>query len=188
VLTVSDGRTYQALTKKERLEAHRETARMRSDVRVSISTDATRPLALDTLLDRFVGSVITISAEMSRVGTHVEPLTESPSRDYCSHTRPYPRLKRGRRLPHQHRHQRTITVFIRTKMLKRPTINPIPVAEACRHSAQMDSLHLPPSTKPSLSPHRRPVPRHPCSQGNGCRCRLRLKLRRGDAWHRRDPC
>ncbi|KAN0140226.1 hypothetical protein V8E53_002122 [Lactarius tabidus] len=44
-----------ALTKKERLEAHRETARMRSDVRVSISTDATRPLALDTLLDRFVG-------------------------------------------------------------------------------------------------------------------------------------
>ena len=55
VLTVNDGRTYQALTKKEQLEAQRETARMRSDMRVSISTDATRDLALNTLFDRFVG-------------------------------------------------------------------------------------------------------------------------------------
>ena len=55
VLTVNDGRTYQALTKKEQLEAQRETARMRSDMRVSISTEATRDLALNTLFDRFVG-------------------------------------------------------------------------------------------------------------------------------------
>ena len=125
VSTVSDGRTYQGLTKKERLEAHRETARMRSDVRVSISTDATRPLALDTLLDRFVGSVASISAEMSRVATHVDPLTESLRRDHWSRTRPFLRLKRGRRPPHQHQHQRVITDPMRAVKLNRPTINPI---------------------------------------------------------------
>ncbi|KAI9511264.1 hypothetical protein F5148DRAFT_1146934 [Russula earlei] len=40
-------------SKKELLEARRETARMRSDMRVSISTEATRPLDIKTLLARF---------------------------------------------------------------------------------------------------------------------------------------
>ncbi|KAH9024774.1 hypothetical protein EDB84DRAFT_1615168 [Lactarius hengduanensis] len=42
-----------APTKKELLEARRETARMRSDMRVSITTEATRPLKITSLLDRF---------------------------------------------------------------------------------------------------------------------------------------
>lgn len=42
-----------APTKKELLEARRETARIRSDMRVSISTEATRPLDIKTLLNRF---------------------------------------------------------------------------------------------------------------------------------------
>jgi hypothetical protein len=52
-LVTFDGRTYQAPTKRELLEARRETARMRSDMRASISTDATRPLDIKTLLKRF---------------------------------------------------------------------------------------------------------------------------------------
>ena len=56
LVMVDDGRTYQAPSKKEQGEAHRETARMRSDMRVSISK-ATRPLGLDTLFDRFAESV-----------------------------------------------------------------------------------------------------------------------------------
>ena len=55
-MIVDDGRTYQAPSKKEQGETHRETARMRSDMRVSISK-ATRPLGLDTLFDRFAESV-----------------------------------------------------------------------------------------------------------------------------------
>jgi hypothetical protein len=51
VLTAN--RLDQAPTKKELLEARRETARMRSDMRASISTDATRPLDIKTLLKRF---------------------------------------------------------------------------------------------------------------------------------------
>ncbi len=47
----------QALTKKELLETRRETARMRSDMRVSISTEATRPLGIQSLLERFDASV-----------------------------------------------------------------------------------------------------------------------------------
>ncbi|KAH9059332.1 hypothetical protein EDB87DRAFT_1684730 [Lactarius vividus] len=43
----------QAPTKKELLEARRETARIRSDMRVSIPTGATRPLTINTLLERF---------------------------------------------------------------------------------------------------------------------------------------
>ena len=50
---VNDGRTYQAPTKKELLETRRETARMKSDLRVSISTEATRPLGVEVLLERF---------------------------------------------------------------------------------------------------------------------------------------
>ena len=53
VKTVNNRRTYQAPTKKELLEARRETARLRSDMRASISTDATRPLDIKTLLKRF---------------------------------------------------------------------------------------------------------------------------------------
>ena len=53
LVTSDGGRTYQAPTKKELLEARRETARMRSDMRASISTDATRPLDIKTLLKRF---------------------------------------------------------------------------------------------------------------------------------------
>ena len=94
----------------------------------------------------------TIFTEMSRAGTHVEPLTESPRRDHCSNTRRFLRLKHGHHLPHQHRHQRTITDLIWIETPNRPTSNPGPVAEACRHSTRMGSLHLPPSTKPSLSP------------------------------------
>lgn len=57
LVTVDDGRTYQAPSKKEQVETHRETARMRSDMHISISTKATRPLGLDTLFDRFSESV-----------------------------------------------------------------------------------------------------------------------------------
>jgi hypothetical protein len=53
LVTSDGGRAYQAPTKKELLEARRETARMRSDMRASISTDATRPLDIKTLLKRF---------------------------------------------------------------------------------------------------------------------------------------
>lgn len=52
-MTADNRRTYQAPTKKELLEARRETARLRSDMRASISTDATRPLDIKMLLKRF---------------------------------------------------------------------------------------------------------------------------------------
>lgn len=50
---VNNWQTYQAPTKKELREARRETARMRSDMRASISTDATRHLDIKDLLKRF---------------------------------------------------------------------------------------------------------------------------------------
>ncbi|KAI9442008.1 hypothetical protein BJY52DRAFT_1194915, partial [Lactarius psammicola] len=53
LVMINDGRTCQAPTKKEQLEARRETARIRSDMRVSIPTEDTRPLDIRTLLDRF---------------------------------------------------------------------------------------------------------------------------------------
>src|SRR6266702_4600614 len=76
-VTVNDGRTYQAPTKKELLEARRETARMRSDMRVSISTDATRSLDIKTLLERFDVSSVSLYILRCRVGTHVEPLQKA---------------------------------------------------------------------------------------------------------------
>ncbi|KAI9448541.1 hypothetical protein H4582DRAFT_2093651 [Lactarius indigo] len=42
-----------APTKRERVEARLETARMQSDIRISISTEPTRPLTIDSLLGRF---------------------------------------------------------------------------------------------------------------------------------------
>ena len=53
VVPVNDWQTCQAPTKKELREARRETARMRSDMRASISTDATRHLDIKDLLKRF---------------------------------------------------------------------------------------------------------------------------------------
>jgi hypothetical protein len=53
VVPLNNWQTCQAPTKKELREARRETARMRSDMRASISTDATRHLDIKDLLKRF---------------------------------------------------------------------------------------------------------------------------------------
>ena len=153
---VNDGRTYQAPTKKELLETRRETARMKSDLRVSISTEATRPLGVEVLLERFRLAPLLYPLRCRVLALTWNPLTENPRRDHCSPTRQFLRLRHGRRLLHHRRHQGTITDDpkkpIKTETLNRPTSNPSLIAEACRHSTRMGSLHLPPSTKPSLSP------------------------------------
>jgi hypothetical protein len=69
-MTVNNRRTYQAPTKKELLEARRETARLRSDMRASISTDATRPLDIKMLLKRFDVYVHYYTSASSRINTH----------------------------------------------------------------------------------------------------------------------
>src|SRR5258708_21093786 len=78
--------TYQAPTKKELLEARRETARLRSDMRASISTDATRPLDIKMLLKRFDVYVHNYTSASSRINTYAFAVTEnSPHllRDPC---------------------------------------------------------------------------------------------------------
>ncbi|KAF8259454.1 hypothetical protein EI94DRAFT_1751504, partial [Lactarius quietus] len=70
---------FSALSKKEQLEARRETARMRSDMRVSISTEATRPIAIDTLLDRFVGKPEARSLQPHSSVSEIEAWSSSSS-------------------------------------------------------------------------------------------------------------
>src|SRR5258708_26641506 len=75
--------TYQAPTKKELLEARRETARLRSDMRASISTDATRPLDIKMLLKRFDVYVHNCTDELSDEHSHIV-LSQKPACTFCA--------------------------------------------------------------------------------------------------------
>ncbi|KAH8986291.1 hypothetical protein EDB92DRAFT_2116431 [Lactarius akahatsu] len=78
-----------APTKKELLEARRETARMRSDMRVSIPTEATRPLKITSLLDRFnkqpVPEARALQPHSSVSEIEAWPSSSSPSASASTH-------------------------------------------------------------------------------------------------------
>ena len=136
-MTADNRRTYQAPTKKELLEARRETARLRSDMRASISTDATRPLDIKMLLKRFDVYVPQL-CQYYRVSTliHCAVAETSPHllRDPCSYTRRYLRLRRGHRR-HRRLHGISSLGLIRTVVPKHPNTDD----EVCHRSARQIS-------------------------------------------------
>ncbi|KAH9007347.1 hypothetical protein EDB86DRAFT_3070076 [Lactarius hatsudake] len=86
-----------APTKKELLEARRETARMRSDMRVSIPTEATRPLNITSLLDRFnkqpVPEARALQPHSSVSEIEAWPSSSSPSASASTHDHERPEAR-----------------------------------------------------------------------------------------------